>query len=746
VTTLLGRVSSRLAPVAQRARIAGRQGPRFAYHYGRWRLRRAADRLPPGALRPRGRDADAVETGAARGGLVAAFRARPHEAFFVAPGDADAVLALVGEGERSRTIRAAEAICRGEFAFRGRPPVVLPGELDWEHDRDRDVEWWWDLNRHGYFVTLGRATWYTGDAAFGRHASNLAVDWLARHGALSSAAWSNPFEVAFRATAWTWTLQLLVGAGIDDERTLGALLAGLAAFGRRLDRDLEFHVPNNHLLLEAKALAQLGLQLGELPGAERWVRRGLRIVEDEVRRQVGPDGVHRERSSQYQRIIGGELLELLVALERAGRPAPPGVVERFGRMVEFELALRRPDGSYPLLGDAADDDPYYRVSAAAGGPRFLGREDLLAVAPSLDEGSAWLFARRAVTADAGPARPPSRLFRAGGYAVMRAQHPSGERHLVVDCGAFGYRAMPSHGHADALAFELFASGHPFAVDAGGSAMADAEWRNYLRGTAAHNTITIDGRDQSELVGLRHVDRAATTRIRSWSATDDVDWLLAAHDGYRRAAGVLHSRSITFVRPSYWLIHDLLEPVGDARDEHLVESFLHLPPRASVSGSAGERAVVLETGERLDVLLRAPGWAVDVVEGQEAPMQGWLCPTSGVRCPAPVLRFSTRAKPPLTLSLVIAPVTGASLEASSPWAVTAAGRLPALGITVSGPAFRDDLLVDHLAGRMKRGGRFRTDALLTAIRRDADGAETVLAHVGGSRLERTGTAAAEVGVG
>ena len=70
----------------------------------------------------------------------------------------------------------------------------------------------------------------------------------------------------------------------------------------------------------------------------------------------------------------------------------------------------------------------------------------------------------------------------------------GERFLVFDCGPLG---DGGHGHYDALSIEM-ASGRPLVVDPGRFTYCDdpPHWRRWFKSTAAHNTVTVDGLDQT----------------------------------------------------------------------------------------------------------------------------------------------------------------------------------------------------------------------------------------------------------
>ncbi len=73
--------------------------------------------------------------------------------------------------------------------------------------------------------------------------------------------------------------------------------------------------------------------------------------------------------------------------------------------------------------------------------------------------------------------------------------------VTLDAGPLGYGVLAAHGHADALAVTLRIGGHDVLVDPGTyDYFTHPEWRTYFRGTPAHNTVTIDDANQSEMLG------------------------------------------------------------------------------------------------------------------------------------------------------------------------------------------------------------------------------------------------------
>ncbi|MCC6191316.1 MAG: alginate lyase family protein [Anaerolineales bacterium] len=650
----------------------------------------------------------AGEFGSATSEVWKHYQGRRSPSFFFTPTEMPTVAALVDPRLRAATLRRADDVCQDIYLFRRVPPVRFEAGVDWRCRPDGNVDWNWDLNRHLDFATLGRAYAYTRDERYALKFRGLLLDWLAHNPPrTSSSSWSSVFEVAFRINTWLWAFHLFRGAAAFDAQVCRAMLEGLLRHGQVLDSQLELHAANNHLLLEAKALAMLGLMFPEFRQAGRWRRRGLALVWREVREQVCPDGVHGERVTHYQRAIAGELLELLILLDNNGQPVPPDIAAALSRMVEFELWITKPDGLVPLFGDSGLDDTHIRFLPTAAGPAWLNRPEWKLAGLALSEADAWLLGSERVRRyNSWPAHDtclPSRAFAQGGYYVMRQGQGMGAAYLALDAAPFGYPPVPGHGHADALNIEVYAHGQTFLADPGGYAnWAPAAWRNYFRGTAAHNTVLVDGQDQSILLGTRWVYRPAQVAVHQWLATPLFDLVDASHSGYERLVPpVRHRRQVLFVKPDYWIVIDILEGAG----EHIYELLFHAWPGLPVTVCPGDGVAHLGApeGPRLWLLPVAEGpVAADVVYGETNPIQGWAAPYSGEKLPAPVVRYRHTGPAPVQFCTVLFPspagrpagVKAGVLDVRPSAGEAAWPAVEVTGVQIETEAYRDTVVVDR----------------------------------------------------
>ena len=136
----------------------------------------------------------------------------------------------------------------------------------------------------------------------------------------------------------------------------------------------------------------------------------------------------------------------------------------------------------------------------------------------------------------GPAGDPRASFPDGGYHVQRSGWDADARYGVFDCGPLG---DGGHGHYDLLSVELFAGGRPLIVDPGRGTYSEAppNLRRWFRGTAAHNTVCVDGLDQTPYTRTRPRGPVAEGRFLGRATAHGRDALdgRGAQPGLRRRA-------------------------------------------------------------------------------------------------------------------------------------------------------------------------------------------------------------------
>ena len=288
----------------------------------------------------------------------------------------------------------------------------------------------------------------------------------------------------------------------------------------------------------------------------------------ELAAQVLDDGFHVERSPGYHAVLVDDLvrLERLLGAKGERQSAFGRVVTEARRRTAAALAsVVHPDGEIPLFNDAA-----------------FGQ------APE----TAWILARSAELDEGGttPADPP---------------------------GEIGPDDQPGHAHADTLSYELSFGRTRVVVDAGVFDYAATAKRAYARGTRGHNTVELDGLDQSEMWGVFRVGR----RARPFAVRrDEVSGLVAieaSHDGYRHLPGrPVHRRRMEHAGGDVWRVEDVVLGHG----EHRAISRIRLHPAMRIGKREAGRLEASDGETTLHVIAESPG-RLDVEEGSYFPRFG-----------------------------------------------------------------------------------------------------------------------------
>lgn len=369
-------------------------------------------------------------------------------------------------------------------------------EAGWD-DPSQDRLWLYNLH---YFDDLNAA-----EAGQRRewHAP-LIERWIRENPPGVGTGWE-PYPTSLRLVNW---IKWILGGAAPAP----AMLDSLAVQARWLNRRIERYLLGNHLLANAKALVFAGLFF-EGPEAEGWLEAGCRILAGELPEQILADGGQFERSPMYHALTLEDLLDLwnLTRACEAGVPSRwaglrAGWPEIIAGMRRWLRAMEHPDGEISFFNDAA-------IGVApppAELDRYAGRLGLPEVPP-----------------DSGPVL----WLKQSGYIRVTQPEVIG----ILDAAPLGPDYLPGHGHADTLSFELSLFGRRVLVNSGTSLYNAGPQRQRERGTAAHNTVNIDGADSSEVWSAFRVARRARPIGPEIRASDPPE-IRCAHDGYERLPG------------------------------------------------------------------------------------------------------------------------------------------------------------------------------------------------------------------
>ncbi len=359
-----------------------------------------------------------------------------------------------------------------------------------------------------------------------------------------------PYPISLRIV--NWIRFVLAGGTLSSEA-----LHSLAIQVRWLCCRIEYHLLGNHLLANARALIFAGAFFdGE--EAHAWLNCGLAILKKELPEQILPDGGHCELSPMYHAIVLEDCLDLY---NLACAFSLTGLAEclPLQKMRGWLSMMSHPDGDIGFFNDA--------TFAIAAKPAQLEDYAAALYLPSL------------------PLLKQAGIVQLSDSGYLRLITESAV--MLIDVAAVGPDYLPGHAHADTLSFELSVFGQRLFVNSGTSCYGTSLQRQFERGTSAHNTLVLNGKNSSEVWSGFRVARRARAKLESVYNDVAVMEIIASHDGYRRLVGRnLHRRR--------WR---LTEDVLDIQDEvtglfSQAEVFFHLHPDVELAGLEESRLVRL----------------------------------------------------------------------------------------------------------------------------------------------------------
>jgi hypothetical protein len=531
--------------------------------------------------------------------------------FFFTPAEVPAVCAELKQvfpAQADDIVLRAEKICCHRFDLLGYENLDYGAEIDWHLDvvhgkRAPRKPWFkvkyldfeevgdskitWELNRHQHFVTLAKAYRLTGDDRFAAEIFAQWTHWHQENPYATGINWASSLEVAFRTLSWTWTFFLLQECPLFTPELRRQWQAALSLNGRHIVTYLStYFSPNTHLLGEALALFFLGTLFPGHRGAARWQRKGWEILQHEAAKQTREDGFYFEQSTYYHVYAVDILLHARILAALNGVPNSREFEQILQRMLNALLLLSRA-GVPPSMGD--DDggrlfDPArnraeHMLDPLATGAILYRRGDFKFLAGDPREETLWLLgAKRLAEFASLPSQAPlatsTALVESGFYRMADA--PS-QQQWLIDAGPLG-AGSGGHGHADALSVSLVRNGRNLLIDSGTFEYVGISGeRSRLRGTGAHNTMQVDGRDQSEGTGPFSWESGPQPKVEQWITGQQFDLFQGSHDGYcRLPSPVIHRRWVVHRKGQFCLVRDLAEGSGP----HQLDVAWHIGPTLS----------------------------------------------------------------------------------------------------------------------------------------------------------------------
>lgn len=576
-------------------------------------------------------------------------------------GLADMEIENIPEDWVEKTTSIADKLLQHRYEYLAIGEIDLGEEISWNHEYQKDIDtplefgpwmnyrdtdsygdfkYFWELPRLQHLIILAKAYYLTGNEDYAKETAEQIKGFVEQSPYLQGVNWIMPMEPAIRLVSITWITAFLKEYLAKHPDTCQLIEQIVTSHVDYITKNYAaYSSANNHLIGEAAGVFVASICFSQIKGMKKHQEEAYNILCKEIISQHHADGVNKEQAIHYQLFA----LDFFVLAGLLGRDNNVEFPDSYWQMLEnsvgFVAAITDSSYSIPEIGDSDDGKAVLLSdlgdnmiqSLIATSAILFERAEFKAIAKTLDEKSFWLLGNKGRvefdTLKSVPS-PINKKFEDGGYYIL-SSNKSVNAKVVVDCGPLGLGSIAAHGHADSLSFVLNAYGRSFFVDPGTyTYVADDPYRNYFRSTYAHNTIVVDGLDQSQIAGAFLWSQKTNSFVKDFSKNDSYDEIIGWHDGYQRLQSpVTHRRSIKLDKEKEMVtIDDYLDTDGT----HKIDQCFHLNPECHVERISDDTWRITHTGKVIELVIDAK-LSCKIYEGNQEPILGWCSNTYGQKC-------------------------------------------------------------------------------------------------------------------
>ncbi len=542
------------------------------------------------------------------------------------------------------------------------PAHAFGKEIDYRDDSlVGDIKVVWELGRQQYLVPLAIAYGRQRDPGVLAAITGIIDSWVEQNPYGYGIHWCSSLEVAIRGMSWSFCHQFLLAAGeedglfslpLDQERLRQSIYQHAAFIRAHLSL---YSSANNHLIGELTGLHTLCTLFSFGDRSALWAEFAWTSLQAESQKQVFPDGVNKEQAIYYHCWVLEYFIINFLLVSHADRDCPQEFADVIGQMAQFIHDLGPMLEGPPQIGDA--DDGTALVFATTATPLYRDMlETVQCLAGAETEQQAGIKARCYAALLGDPSSPLPcaiaatcypKIYPEGGYGLMG----DANTHLVFDCGPLGYPAIAAHGHADMLSICLAIDGHWWIVDPGTySYHSDHAWRDYFRGSSAHNVLCVNSRDQSIIGGPFMWIKHANAHFKDVEVVGSRQKVSGWHDGYLAVGVPRVERTVEFDSAGYRF--EVIDTVFAQRNVEIAVQY-HFSPDIYCIEQAGSSILLGREGTTRALRIELPPeFSVAIYRGDTETKFGWYSSGLGLKQECLTLRAVLRVSNDATWSTVL----------------------------------------------------------------------------------------------
>lgn len=455
-------------------------------------------------------------------------------------------------------------------------PHQFKEEIDWKVIPNGDEEWCFMLNRHRYWVDLGKAYYFTGKEKYAKGFVEQVTHWIDNNPLnddLKKFSWRR-IEAGIRCENWIKSFELIKNSKHVTPKFLSKFLNSLYQHGVYLNSDFsDFSKTSNWGVLEFHGLFNLSVFLSEFKLAKKWQQDAISNLTTCIKLQILEDGSQWEQSPMYHNEVFHCFLNVNLLAQRNNIELPKVIVEKTTAMAYANIKWQKPNYHQPMLGDSDDTD--LRDLLTLAGIIF---NDPVIKSRAFDkinyETQFIATTQQMEDYNKLKAEQPSFLStyqKSSGDFFMRTSWEENATYSSLHLKKLGC----GHGHDNILHFTIFANNRDYLIDGGRYTYVNNEWRAYFKSSKCHNTLGVDNLPNSIYQDSWTNNFEARAEGAFTKATAMYDYGEAINTAYTRLEDpVIMKRRMLFLKPNVWLLFDSFS----AKKEHTYSQYFNFPDK------------------------------------------------------------------------------------------------------------------------------------------------------------------------
>jgi hypothetical protein len=484
--------------------------------------------------------------------------------------------------ELKKSIDVANQVYRKNFIFRydwdmekTNVPYQFINNIDWTLIPFGDEEWCFMLNRHRYWIDLGKAYMFTKNESYAKVWVHQVTDWIKKNPIqdekLKKLSWRR-IEAGIRCENWIKSFEYFKNSPSVTPAFFELFLNSLYEHAKCLDSSFsDFSKTSNWGVLEYQGLFDVAVFIPELKTSSLWKNDALKKLSVCAQLQILPDGTQWEQSPMYHNEVFQCLLNVNYLSQKFNIAIPEILIAKTKAMAMANVKWQKPNFHQPLIGDSDDSDLRGLLTFAS----FLFKDSVLKSRAyfACDYENSFLISpmQQAVYKNMNIYKPDflSAFLQSSGDMVLRSSWSDSANYMILQLK----KLACGHAHDDIFNFSLFANGKDYLVDGGRYTYVESDMRKQLKSSESHNVLSVDNLPNSIYESSWSNSYNADSRGIYTKITKEYDYAEADNTAYLRLPDpVLMTRRVLFIKPGLWLFFDSFTANGS----HKYSQYFNFP--------------------------------------------------------------------------------------------------------------------------------------------------------------------------